>query len=92
MADAEKRDDLVVAQHGEDVNEDHYANTKVLNQEARQATAAEHSLSFWQAIKTYKKAAFWSIREYLTFLQLRQSQSCSRVRQANTVSQKSRDR
>ena len=34
---------------------------KVLNEEARQATATEHSLTFWQAIKTYRKAAFWSI-------------------------------
>lgn len=36
-------------------------NDKVLNEEARQATATEHSLSFIQAIKTYKKAALWSI-------------------------------
>lgn len=36
---------------------------KVLNEEARQATATEHSLSFVQAIKTYKKAALWSICE-----------------------------
>lgn len=35
---------------------------KVLNAEARQATATEHELTFTQAIKTYKRAAFWSIR------------------------------
>jgi SP family general alpha glucoside:H+ symporter-like MFS transporter len=35
---------------------------KVLNSEARQATATEHSLTLWQALKTYRKAAFWSIR------------------------------
>lgn len=36
---------------------------KVLNEEARQATASEHSLSLIQALKTYKKAALWSIRK-----------------------------
>jgi MFS transporter, SP family, general alpha glucoside:H+ symporter len=36
---------------------------KVLNAEARQATANEHSLSLGQALKTYKRAAFWSVRE-----------------------------
>lgn len=34
---------------------------KVLDHDARLATAAEHSLTFWQALKTYRKAAFWSI-------------------------------
>jgi len=34
---------------------------KALNEEARQATATEHSLGLWQALKTYKKAAIWSI-------------------------------
>ncbi|KAK3936213.1 general substrate transporter [Diplogelasinospora grovesii] len=34
---------------------------KVLNSEARQATATEHSLTLWQALKTYRKAAFWSV-------------------------------
>ena len=36
-------------------------HNKVLNEEARQATATEHSLTLWQALKTYRKAAFWSI-------------------------------
>lgn len=36
---------------------------KVLNAEARQGTDNEHSLTFSQAVKTYKRAAFWSIRE-----------------------------
>lgn len=36
---------------------------KVLNEEAREATAAEHNLTFVQAMKTYKRAAFWSIRK-----------------------------
>lgn len=36
---------------------------KVLNSEARQATANEHALTFIQAVKTYKRAAFWSIRK-----------------------------
>jgi hypothetical protein len=34
---------------------------KVLDHDARLATAAEHSLTFWQALKTYRKAAFWSV-------------------------------
>lgn len=34
---------------------------KALNEDARTATAAEHSLGLWQAIKTYKKAVFWSV-------------------------------
>lgn len=36
---------------------------KTLNAEALEATAAEHSLGFIQGFKTYKRAAFWSIRE-----------------------------
>ncbi|KAH6657012.1 general substrate transporter [Truncatella angustata] len=34
---------------------------KVLNAEARQGTANEHSLSLVQALKTYKRAALWSV-------------------------------
>ncbi|KAI0126837.1 general substrate transporter [Xylariales sp. AK1849] len=34
---------------------------KVLNAEARQATANEHNMSLIQALKTYKRAALWSI-------------------------------
>ncbi|KAF4982937.1 hypothetical protein FZEAL_1507 [Fusarium zealandicum] len=34
---------------------------KVLNNEAHEATAQEHSLGVIQAFKTYKRAAFWSI-------------------------------
>lgn len=41
-------------------NEDMLDN-KVLNQDAKEATAAEHDLNLWQAIKTYRKAVFWSI-------------------------------
>ena len=33
---------------------------KVLSEDAKQATAAEHTLSLWQGIKTYRKAVFWS--------------------------------
>lgn len=40
-----------------------YADTKFLNAEAAQATAAEHSLGLWQALKTYKRAAIWSVCE-----------------------------
>jgi SP family general alpha glucoside:H+ symporter-like MFS transporter len=41
---------------------------KVLNAEARQATDNEHSLTLVQALKTYKKAAFWSIRKCLPMI------------------------
>ncbi|TPX16248.1 uncharacterized protein E0L32_003897 [Thyridium curvatum] len=34
---------------------------KILNAEALQGTANEHSLTFLQGIKTYKRAALWSI-------------------------------
>lgn len=37
-------------------------NVKVLNEEAAQATDAEHSMTLMQGLKTYKKAALWSIR------------------------------
>lgn len=45
-----------------------YENTKFLNEEAAHATAAEHSLGLWQALKTYKRAAFWSVRKSPTTL------------------------
>ncbi|TDZ30450.1 General alpha-glucoside permease [Colletotrichum spinosum] len=34
---------------------------KVLNSEAQEATDVEHSFGVWQGLKTYKRAAFWSI-------------------------------
>jgi SP family general alpha glucoside:H+ symporter-like MFS transporter len=40
-------------------------NDKILNEEARLGAEAEHSLGLIQAIKTYKRAAMWSICEYL---------------------------
>jgi SP family general alpha glucoside:H+ symporter-like MFS transporter len=41
---------------------------KVLNVEARQATATEHELGLWQALKTYKRAAFWSVLISMTVI------------------------
>lgn len=38
-------------------------NVKVLNDEAAQATATEHSMTLMQGLKTHKKAAIWSVRE-----------------------------
>lgn len=35
---------------------------KALNTAALEATVEEHHLGVWQAFKTYKRAAFWSIR------------------------------
>lgn len=43
-----------------------FNDTKFLSEEAAQATAAEHSLGLWQALKTYKRAAFWSVRKSTT--------------------------
>lgn len=39
---------------------------KLFNQEAQLGTEAEHSFGFVQAIKTYRRAAFWSMREFLS--------------------------
>ncbi len=64
MADVERHEGMDDIHLGESRVEERYTDNKILNEEARQATATEHSLSFWQAIKTYKKAAIWSIREY----------------------------
>lgn len=36
-------------------------NKKTLNQDAVEATIAEHSLSLWRALVTYRKAIFWSV-------------------------------
>ncbi|KAK6216028.1 hypothetical protein LQW54_004005 [Pestalotiopsis sp. IQ-011] len=41
---------------------------KVLNAEARQATDNEHSLTLWQALKTYKRAAIWSVLISMTVI------------------------
>lgn len=46
---------------------DHFKNVdihdKSLNNGALEATAEEHSMGVWQAFKTYKRAAIWSIRK-----------------------------
>lgn len=39
-------------------------NVNVLNDEAAQATAAEHSMTLMQGLRTHKKAAIWSVRTY----------------------------
>lgn len=36
---------------------------KALNAGAQEAAAQEHSLGFIQGFKTYRRAAFWSVRE-----------------------------
>ncbi|KAF3931573.1 hypothetical protein ABW19_dt0209003 [Dactylella cylindrospora] len=54
-----------VADEKAEISIQHYDNVdihdKALNEGARQATATEHSFSFLQAIKTYKRAAIWSV-------------------------------
>lgn len=37
---------------------------KALNSEAKEANDHEHSIGFIQGMKTYKRAAFWSICEW----------------------------
>lgn len=50
---------------GADVTIQHFDTVglgdKALNEGARQATAVEHNFTFLQAIKTYKRAAIWSV-------------------------------
>lgn len=43
---------------------DDYSNCGKFNlEEARRATAIEHSLTWWQALKTYRRATLWSVCE-----------------------------
>lgn len=46
---------------GYDNHGDGGLNDKGLNEEARLGTENEHTLSLWQAVKTYKRAALWSV-------------------------------
>lgn len=48
---------------GDTGHEEFPADEKNLGVEARQATAVEHSLTLWQALKAYRKATLWSICE-----------------------------
>ncbi len=57
MASAEKSDGDAVTQL-----ENVELHKQSLNQGAKHATAQEHSYGVWEALKTYKRAAFWSIR------------------------------
>ena len=57
--------DVAVQEKGGDIEQvdsqfDEFTG-KRLNQGAKQATEAEHHLDLWQGLKTYRKAAFWSI-------------------------------
>jgi MFS transporter, SP family, general alpha glucoside:H+ symporter len=45
--------------HLQDVN----LGDKALNNDAFEAKAQEHGMGFVQAMKTYKRVAFWSARE-----------------------------
>jgi MFS transporter, SP family, general alpha glucoside:H+ symporter len=64
------REDTIDEKPGLDYTQFNQAglHDKVLNVEARQATANEHELSFSQALKTYKRAAFWSILISMTVI------------------------
>jgi SP family general alpha glucoside:H+ symporter-like MFS transporter len=48
----------IEAQHA-DLSEN--MNAKLLNEEAKVATSTEHSIGLWQGLKTYRKAALWSV-------------------------------
>jgi MFS transporter, SP family, general alpha glucoside:H+ symporter len=66
----EKRDagnDIHVESAHPDINrlENVDLHDMTLNSGAQEATAQEHSLGFIQGFKTYKRAAFWSIGEFL---------------------------
>jgi hypothetical protein len=39
-------------------------NDKILRHEAQQGAEDEHNMSLLQALKTYKRAALWSIRKF----------------------------
>lgn len=41
-----------------------HKHVKALNEEATLATDAEHSMTLIHGLKTYKKAAMWSIRKW----------------------------
>lgn len=61
-----------------------FNNTKFLNEEAAQATANEHNLTLWQALKTYKRAALWSIRKPSpTILRMSRERSLSGLQAAD---------
>lgn len=61
----EKRSELAVEAAEPDINrlQNVDLNDKTLNASAVEATADEHKVGFIQGMKTYKKAAFWSIRK-----------------------------
>lgn len=63
--DTEKSDAMRVEAAEPDVNrlQNVDLHDKSLNAEAAEATAEEHSIGFVQGMKTYKRAAFWSIRK-----------------------------
>lgn len=49
----------------------HVTNVKdwgEITQDAKEATAAEHSTTFWQGIRLYRKAAFWSFIVSMTII------------------------
>jgi hypothetical protein len=52
---------------------------KALNSEAFAATTAEHSYGFVEGIKTYRRAAIWSVREWIP----RHRQLLRRITHAN---------
>jgi SP family general alpha glucoside:H+ symporter-like MFS transporter len=58
--------DLRIESANPDINRLHNVDIadKTLNAGAMEATAQEHSMGFVQGFKTYKRAAFWSIRKF----------------------------
>ncbi|OLN97912.1 Alpha-glucosides permease MPH3-like protein 1 [Colletotrichum chlorophyti] len=60
---SQPQDDIHVEKGAPQVSQynDVALDDKVLNSEAHQGTDIEHSFGVWQGLKTYKRAAFWSI-------------------------------
>ena len=58
----EKQETGAAAAHNEDGHDDHVEKLKLFSAaDAQHANTAEHNLTFWQAIKSNKKAAMWSM-------------------------------
>lgn len=59
---ATEKQDGAAAAHTEDGHTEHADKLKMFSAvEAQHANSAEHNMTFWQAIKTNKKAAMWSM-------------------------------
>ena len=63
---ADHLEEKAVVSHNDQVTD--VQDWKEITQDAKEATAAEHSTTFWQGIKIYRKAAFWSFIVSMTII------------------------